>query len=457
MNDTIERLGTSEVRIQVQIPWSELTPRYNESLSKLRSTIQVRGFRKGKVPVAMLQRMMGDKLTHEIAVEEVGKKVQKLFSDEKIFPLHVPLDIERSVQVKDGQEATYESRIEVLPMIDQIRFDELDLPSRPEVTDEQVNERLKLMAARKAPLMTAPDDHVIAEYDQVVLEGQATFTDEEEPQEVKDFRVDLAPWTQPPPGIVGQLVGKKKGHEDETNLVLPTRENEETRPRYASLEYTVSQVVTRDVPTVDDELARDFDMESLQELADEVREALEKEVLDEYIGSAGNDLMEQLVEKVQFDLPPSYAQITKMNEGKDGAEGDEDEKKRQQEKEMASALEKMMRRNLLVMVISQQNGLSLPQEAVQQASERMRAYIDRQEGSKKEKDEAFDKWKQEFEQNLFDHMLSSFLVQEVEKAKGIQRDDDQEARSGDESEPKGEDEDDGEDEETTADDQEKEQ
>jgi trigger factor len=336
------------------------------------------------------------------------------------MPLHIPLEIESGVKIDEKRDASYDSRIEVLPEIGEIAWKDVELEPKQEVTDDDILERLRMIAARKAPLVTSPDDHEIGEYDQVVLEGKATWDDSDQTDDVTDFRIDLAPWTQPPPGLVDQLMGKKKGHAGETSLVLPRKSEKDMAQRFAKLEYTVSQVVSRSVPAIDEELAKDFDMESLDELKGEIREVIEKEILDDYITKNGNSILDQLVEKSSFDLPTSYRAISEMGQKKKGEDEDEDEDKTKQREEMVKALDKMMRRNLLTMIISHNNGLKLPEETLNQASGRMRDYIDSQQGSQKEKDEVYDKWRQDFEQNLFGHVLSSFLVQEVEKAHGIE-------------------------------------
>ncbi|MBW2262261.1 MAG: hypothetical protein JRG91_09840 [Deltaproteobacteria bacterium] len=420
MSDTVERLGTSEVKIQVRIPWSELEASYKGSLSKVRSTIQVRGFRPGKAPMVMVEKMVGESLVRDVAADQVGLRVQELIKREKIMPLKVPIGIEEDLQIAEDREAGFTARIEVLPMIGKIGFDELTLIEKREVTDEELRERIKLIAARKAPLETAPEDHTVGEYDQVILAGKATFKDEEgEPQDVKDFRVDLAPWAEPPAGLAEKLRGGKAGDAGEVDLILPDPAGQGT-PRYAHLDYSISEVITRRLPEIDEELAKDFDMESLEELETMVRESLMKEAFDEYVARNGEAILDQLVDKVEFDLPPSYRQGL-HDEPEDGeADGDDEEAKkaREQRQKIAELYDRFSRRNLLSMLLAYQNQLKLPEETIGRASEEMRGYIDQQDGSRAEKDQAFEQWRREFEQSLFSRVLSSFLVQEVEKSLG---------------------------------------
>ncbi len=420
MSDTVERLGTSEVKIQVRIPWSELEASYRDSLSKVRSTIQVRGFRPGKAPQAMIEKMVGERLVRDVAVDQVGLRVQELIRREKIMPLRVPLGIEDDLQIGDDREASYTAQVEVLPMIEKIGFEGLTLVDKREVTDEALRERIQLIAARKAPLETAPDGHTVGEYDQVILEGTATFKDEEAgPQEVKNFRVDLAPWAEPPPGIAEKVRGAKAGDTGEVDLVLPGPEGQ-AAPRYAHLDYSISEVITRRLPEIDEELAKDFDMESLEELEGMVRESLAKEAFDEYVARNGEALLDQLVDRVEFDLPPSYRQgLPDEPEGDEKDEDDEEAKKaREQRQQISQLYDRFSRRNLLSMLLMYQNELRLPEETIGRASEEMRGYIDRQDASKAEKDQAYEQWRREFEQSMFSRVLSSFLVQEVEKALG---------------------------------------
>lgn len=414
MSDTLERLGTSEVRIQVRIPWTEMETSYNESLSKVRSTIQVRGFRPGKAPRSMIEKMVGDGLLREVAADHVGRRVQEMIRRERIMPLRPPIGIEDKIEVGEDREARFEARIEVLPMIGKIGFENLEITPRREVDDAQVHERIHLIAARKAPLESAPKDHAISEYDQVVLNGKATFKDEEsEQQDVKDLRVDLAPWSDPPPNLLEQLKGKRVGEKVEVDLVLP-RPQEQGGPRYAHLSCEVSEIVTRRVPEIDDDLAKDFDMESLGELENMVRDALEKEALDEHVASNGDAILEQLLDRISFDIPPSYRAFQDAVGGASSG-GEEDEKAKEQRERIGEFYDRYARRSLLSMIIAHQNGLQLPEEAVQKASEEMRDAIDAQEGSQEEKDRAFDQWRSEFEQGLFNKVISSFLLQEAEK------------------------------------------
>jgi trigger factor len=420
MSDTVERLGTSEVKIQVRIPWSELEASYKDSLSKVRSTIQVRGFRPGKAPQAMIEKMVGERLVRDVAVDQVGLRVQELIKREDIMPLKVPIGIEDDLQIGEDREASFTARVEVLPMIDRIDFSGLTLEEKRKISDKDLRERIELIAARKAPLETAPEDHVVGEYDQVILEGKATFKDEEgAPQDVKDFRVDLAPWSEPPPGLAEQVRGGKAGDTGDVDLVLPGPGTQD-QPRYAHLDYTISEVVTRRLPEIDDELAKDFDMESLEELEDMVRESLEKEAFDEYVARNGESILDQLVDRVEFDLPPSYSQGLPGQEEDDADEPEDEEAKKakEQREKIAELYDRFSRRNVLSMLLAYQNKLRLPEETIGRASEEMRGYIDSQDGSKAEKEQAFEQWRREFEQGLFNRVLSSFLVQEVEKSQG---------------------------------------
>jgi trigger factor len=418
MSATVERLGTSEVKIRVEIPWSELEASYKESLSKVRTSIQVRGFRPGKAPRSMIEKMVGERLAREVAVDEVGQRIQELIRKEKIMPLRLPIGVEQDLELGSDREARFEATVEVLPMVGRIGFEGLELDPRKEVTDEAVRQRVTLIAARKAPLETAPEDHPVGEYDQVVLEGKAKFEGEESgPEEVKDFRVDLAPWSEPPPALVKKLEGKKAGESGEVDIVLPDPKGEKGS-RYAHLSYTISEVITRRVPAIDEDLAKDFDFESLSELEGMVRETLEKEALDDYIARNGDAILEQMIDRVEFDLPPSYrgGGIMGPAEPPEGEEEDEEARKaREQQEKIAQMYERFSRRNLLGMLIAFQNNLTLPEEAMKQASEKMRQYIDDQEGSRQEKEQAYEQWRREFEQSMFNKVLSSFLVQEAEK------------------------------------------
>ena len=419
MSETVERLGTSEVKIQVRIPWSELEDSYRDSLSKVRSTIQVRGFRPGKAPQAMIEKMVGEQLVRDVAADQVSLRVQELIRKEKIMPLKVPIGIEDDLEIGDDREARFSARVEVLPMVDRIGFEDLTLVEKREVTDEALRERIQLIAARKAPLETAPEGHAVGEYDQVILEVKATIKGQEgSPQDVKDFRVDLAPWAEPPPGLAEKVRGGKAGDTGEVDLVLPDP-GSQGPPRYAHLDYEVSEVITRRLPEIDEELAKDFDMESLEELEGMVRESLEKEAFDEYVARNGEGLLDQLVDRVEFDLPPSYQQGLPDEPEEEGKEDDEEAKKAQeQRRQIADLYDRFTRRNLLSMLLMYQNELKLPEETIGRASEEMREYIDRQDGSKAEKDQAYEQWRREFEQSLFSRVLATFLVQEVEKIQG---------------------------------------
>jgi trigger factor len=415
MSKSVERLSTSEVRIQVSIPWSELEASYSQSLSKVRGSVQVRGFRKGKVPPAMIEKMVGEQLRKEVAVEQVGVRLQEIIREENLMPLRLPLDVEGNLVMSEESEARYDAKVEVLPMIDRIGFEDLELQPRGEIGDDEIRERITLIAARKAPLETALIGREVGEYDQVVLEGKATFKQEGlEPQDVKDFRVDLAPWAEPPQELAEQLRGKKVDDTGEVDLVIPAQ-GEGAGPRYAHLSYTISEIVTRHVPPIDEDLAKDFDMESLEELRSVVRETLEKESFDEYVTRNGEAILDQLIEKVEFDLPPSY-----LPPQDDEPSADEDDKVAEQRKQVAALYDRFSRRNLLTMLLAFQNGLKLPEETMKKASVQMRTLIDEQEGTQQEKDRAYDQWHREFEQSLFTRVLSSFLVQEVEKSLGLE-------------------------------------
>jgi len=113
METQLEKINAVECRVRVQIPWEEISPRFDKKLRELQGQARVPGFRPGKVPPQMVERMFGASVREELARDIVQETFQSAVTQHNRVPLTQPV-LEEGKLVK-GEPFIYRARFEVPP------------------------------------------------------------------------------------------------------------------------------------------------------------------------------------------------------------------------------------------------------------------------------------------------------------------------------------------------------
>ena len=304
------KINGANAEIKATILRDEVDANIEKIAKELSKTANVQGFRKGKVPVAVVKKQYGEKLVEDAEAEALREVLSKGLDELGIS--NDSLIGEPTISKFDKSDDKIEVAVKVAmrPQIDLGDVKSL-VPdfTKPEVTDEEVDARIKEIAEGQAPLVDIKRNRKMKEGDVAVIDFEG-FIDGEafEGGKGENFELTLGSG-QFIPGFEEQLIGVKR--DEEVTLPVSFPENygaEALAGKAAEFKVKVNQIKVKDEVVVDDELAKKLlqgdEEASLEKLQAEVKKAIEQEKLAKlYNEELKPKLLETLVEKINFDLP----------------------------------------------------------------------------------------------------------------------------------------------------------
>ncbi|OWU82918.1 trigger factor [Oceanicola sp. 22II-s10i] len=291
---------------QITLTADELDAKVNEKLVEAQPEIEMKGFRKGKVPMALLKKQFGQRLIGEAMQEAIDGAMSKHFEDSGDRPALQP-----DVQMKDGEswkegdDVVVDMSYEALPAIPEVDLKDITLEKLVvKAEDSAVTEALESLAENAQNF--EDKDGAAEDGDQVVFDFVGKVDGEAfEGGSAEDYPLVLGSG-QFIPGFEEQLVGVKAGEEKAVTVTFPEDyQAEHLKGKDATFDCTIKGVKAPQKAEVDDELAKKYGAESLDALKEQVVSRLEAEYAQAARAVLKRSLLDQLDKKVSFDLPPS--------------------------------------------------------------------------------------------------------------------------------------------------------
>ena len=292
----------------ITVKASELDDKVNEKLTEAQPEIEMKGFRKGKVPMPLLKKQFGPRLLGEAMQETIDGAMSKHFEDSGERPAMQPEVKMTNEDWKEGEDIEVALNYEALPEVPDADFSKVKLEKLVVAADDEgIEEALNNLAETTQNFETKKGK--AADGDQIVIDFLGKVDGEAfDGGAAEDYPLVLGS-NSFIPGFEEQLVGAKAGEEKEVNVSFPDDyQAEHLKGKAAIFECTVKEVKKPVPAPVDDELAKKFGAEDLAALKGQITERLEAE----YGGAARSIMKRKLLDEldglVKFDLPPSLVE-----------------------------------------------------------------------------------------------------------------------------------------------------
>ncbi len=310
MKVNIEELSPILKKVSVEVPPEDVNRALDRAYREANRNAKIPGFRPGKVPRWMLERHYRPQVTMQVAEDLVRDTWPKVAIEEKIRAAGMP-EIEEVGTVEKDKPFDYKAKVEVLPEPKVSEFEGLE-GERPkvEVTNEDIEGELERIQKSFARLVPVEDRTKVETGDYVVAEVSAT-ADGEPFETGKEDTITLEVSAG---DISGGHIPEAEGHEIgstvKTRYDFPDEERypPHLRGKTGKFEVKIQQIKKREVPPIDDELARDLGEEgvdSLLALRGLIREKLTERRNKEADLKLTDSLMKALVEKNPIEVPSS--------------------------------------------------------------------------------------------------------------------------------------------------------
>ena len=293
------------------LPAADLAAQVDLKLKEAQPEVEMKGFRKGKVPMALLKKQFGQRIMGDAMQEAIDGALRAHLETSGDRPAIQPkVEMVNGETWKEGDDVVVTVAYEALPAIPEADLSGVELERLVvSASDEQVAEALENLAKNAQSFEDRKKGTKAKDGDQIVIDFKGSVDGELfDGGTAEDYPLVLGSGSFIP-GFEDQLVGAKAGDEIKVEVKFP---EEYGAPNLAGkdavFETTVKAVKAPKAAELDDELAKKFGAESLDALKAQIRERLEAE----YKGASRQVLKRALLDKldalVKFDLPESLVE-----------------------------------------------------------------------------------------------------------------------------------------------------
>ena len=295
----------------IKLTAAELDKKVNEKLQEAQPDVEMKGFRKGKVPLALLKRQFGQRILGEAMQETIDGAMSKHFEDSGDRPALQPnIEMQNGEKWKEGDDVEVSMTYEALPSIPDVDFSKIKLQKLVVKSDKAaVDEALDNLASSANDFKDRKKGSKAKDGDQVVIDFLGTVDGEAfEGGSSEDYPLVLGS-NSFIPGFEEQLIGCKGGDDKNVKVTFPDDYgSKDLAGKNAEFACKVKNVKEPVPAKINDELATKFGAEDLKALKTQISERLESE----YGGAARavmkRQLLDTLDKKVKFELPPSLVE-----------------------------------------------------------------------------------------------------------------------------------------------------
>lgn len=275
----------------------------NKVYKKEVKKINIQGFRKGKAPRRIIEKMYGTEVFYDDAMQDCYPEALYAAAEEAGVKIVAVESLEAIEASAEG--FTFKAQVIVEPEMEIDGYKGIEIEKKStEVTDELIEKEIEQVRERNSRLVTV-EDRAAENGDTAVIDFEG-FVDGEafEGGKSEGYNLSLGSGNFIP-GFEEQIVGHKAGEEFSIFVNFPEEyQAEELQGKEAEFKIVLHEIKTKELPEVDDEFVQDVsDKETLEEYKEELRETVGKRLVDEAEKDVDDKIAEKLMELVQGEIP----------------------------------------------------------------------------------------------------------------------------------------------------------
>ena len=314
MSVQVENLEKNMAKLTIEVTAEDLEKALNAAYQRQKKNISIPGFRKGKVPRAMVEKMYGPAVFYEDAVNSLIPQEYAKAADESGLDIVSQPEID-VVQIEKGKPFIITAEVAVKPEVTLGEYKGLEVPKADlEVTDEEIEAELKKEQEKNARTIHV-EDRAAQEGDKVTIDFEG-FVDGVafEGGAGKDYPLTLGSKTFIP-GFEEQLVGVALEQPVDVNVTFPEDyQAEELKGKEAVFKCVIHKIEAKELPELDDDFAKDVsEFDTLEEYKKEIKDNIEKRKADAAKTEKENAVVDKAIENAQMDIPEAMVK-TQINQ-----------------------------------------------------------------------------------------------------------------------------------------------
>ncbi len=317
MSLQVEKLEKSMAKLTIEVSADDLEKALQSAYKKQKNKISIPGFRKGKVPRQMIEKMYGAEIFYDDAANAL---IPKAYADaydecEEEIVSRPQIDV---VQIEKGQPFIFTATVALKPPVTLGEYKGLEVEKfSTDVTDEEIEARLKEEAEKNARTVTV-EGRPVQDGDEVILDYEG-FVDgvafEGGKGENHPLTIGSGSFI---PGFEEQLIGVEAGVDVEVKVTFPEKYHaKELEGKEAVFQCKVLEIKAKELPEIDDEFAGEVsEFDTLEEYKEDLKKSLAEKKASEGKEKQEDAAVEQAVKNAQYELPDAMVetQVSQMAE-----------------------------------------------------------------------------------------------------------------------------------------------
>jgi len=304
MSLQVERLEKNMAKLTVEVPAEEFEKALTAAYNKNKGRFNIPGFRKGKAPRAMVEKMYGAGVLYEDAVNEALDATYGDAAEESGLEIVSRPEIS-VVQVEKGQNLIYTATVAVKPEVTLGEYKGIEVTkASAEVTEEDIEAELKRVQEQNSRLVTV-EDRAVEDGDQTVIDFEG-FVDGKpfEGGKGEDYPLTIGSHSFIDT-FEEQLIGKKIGEACEVNVTFPNEyHSTELAGKPAMFKVTVKEIKRKELPELNDEFAGEVsEYDTLEEYKNDIKEKVAEKKQKAAATENEDHVVEKVVENAAMDIP----------------------------------------------------------------------------------------------------------------------------------------------------------
>lgn len=305
MSSTVEKLEKNMAKITIEASAEDFQKAIVKAYNKNKSKMSVPGFRKGKVPQAMIEKVYGAEVFYEDAANEIiPEAYEKALEENKDLEVVSRPEID-VVQCEKGKAFIFTAEVALKPPVELGKYKGVKIEKiETEVTDEEVDEQIKHEQESNARTITV-EGRPVKDGDTAVIDFEG-FVDGEafEGGKGENYSLVIGSGTFIP-GFEEQLIGANTGDEVDVNVTFPEDyQAENLKGKAAVFKVKVNEIKEKELPELDDDFAAEVsEFDTLAEYRADVKEKLSEKKVKEAKDKKEDAVIEAIINDSKMDIP----------------------------------------------------------------------------------------------------------------------------------------------------------
>jgi trigger factor len=321
MSYSVEDVNSCTKKFVFKFEAVDLTTQIEVALKSKQKDSNLKGFRKGKAPLTMIKEMYGPQVENEALYTFVSQEFYSAIQKEGIKAVGYPQFSNTDFE-KESNNVNFEATVEVIPAITLGDYSKYEFKKDDtKVSDSEVDDLIKKYLEPKSEMVEVTENVALENGHHAVFDFIGEKEDGEKPENMagKEFLLEIGSG-QFIPGFEEGMIGLKKGDKKVIDLTFPENYHEEAlKNEKVKFHVELLEIKEKKMPNLDDELAKEFDFSSVEDMKTKTRERFEYQKDREASEKLHQAILEKFVADNAFEIPKTLIDEQKKSIVKDVA------------------------------------------------------------------------------------------------------------------------------------------